>query len=197
MAGEQSSSLNDPEINALLRRLLIFDQQAWNELVETHSGLLAAAVRRTFARYAFTPPAADVEDAVAAVWRNLLANDLKIVRQCLQQGYFLQTLYLLARHRAIDLLRQRRLTTVPLDENDPIQTAPAANQTAAAADIPETHLKQALASLNARERALIALFFLQNKKYREIEVLTGVKMNSIGPTIGRALEKLRKILQAN
>jgi RNA polymerase sigma factor (sigma-70 family) len=49
-------------------------------------------------------------------------------------------------------------------------------------------------SLNARERTLVELFFLQGKKYREIAALTGVAQNSIGPTLGRALSKLRTAL---
>lgn len=190
------TSTNDPSTQALLKRLLRRDQQAWNELVKTHSGLLMAIVRRTFGRYGFTPDNTDVEDMVANVWQNLLANDLKIVRQCLKQGYFLQTLHVLARHRTIDMLRKRKLETVPFDRNEPAVEPPsAAALPAAAVDVPETLLHQALATLTPRERSLIALFFLQGKKYREIAALTGISMNSIGPTLGRALTKLRQILQ--
>lgn len=189
------TSTNDPSTQALLKRLLRRDQLAWNELVERYSGLLLAIVRGTFARYGFTPAAADVEDMVADVWQNLLANDLKIVRQCFQHGYFLQTLHVLARNRTIDMLRSRKLETVPLDGNEPAVEPPPPAIPAAGVDVSEAQLHQALVTLTPKERTLIALFFLQGKKYREIATLTGISMNSIGPTLGRALIKLRQVLQ--
>ena len=188
------TSTNDPSTHSLLKRLLRRDQQAWSELVEIYSGLLMAIVRRTFARYGFTPANADVEDMVADVWRNLLANDLKIVRQCLRQGYFLQTLHVLARNRTIDILRKRKLETVPLDGNEPAVESPP-SVVPYAADVLEARLHQAIETLTPREHTLIALFFLQGKKYKDIAALTGISMNSIGPTLGRALIKLRQILQ--
>lgn len=189
------TSTNDPAIRLLLERLLRYDPKAWNELVETYSGLLLTIVRGTFARYGFTPASADVEDVVADVWQNLLANELKIVRQCLQNGYLLQTLHVLARNRAIDLLRRRKFETMPLDGNEPAVESPPSMVPSAAVDIPEARLHQAIATLTPRERAFVALFFLQGKKYKEIAALTGIAMNSIGPTIGRALIKLRQVLQ--
>lgn len=189
------TSTNDPALHALLTRLLGYDEQAWKELVATYSGLLLAGARQTLTRYGCTPANADVEDIVAEVWRNLLQNDLKIVRQCLRQGYFLQTLYVLVRNRAIDLLRKRKIETVPLAGNEPVAAAPAAARPTAAWDLSDARLRQALDSLAPRERTLIALFFLQGKKYKEMAALTGIAMNSIGPTLGRALSKLRQILQ--
>jgi len=189
------TSTNETATCLLLERLLRHDPKAWNELVETYSGILMAVVRRTFTRYGFTAANADVEDMVAEVWQNLLANDLKIVRQCLQKGYFLQTLHVLARNRTIDLLRKRKLETVPLDGNEPAASSPPSTLPAAAVDVPETRLHQAVETLAPKERTLIALFFLQGKKYKEIAELTGISINSIGPTIGRALIKLRQVLQ--
>jgi RNA polymerase sigma-70 factor (ECF subfamily) len=189
------TSTNDPGTRSLLKRLIRYDPKAWNELVETYSGILLAIVRGTFARYGFAPASADVEDRVADVWQNLLANDLKIVRQCLQQGYFLQTLHVLARNRTIDMLRKRKVETVPLDGNEPAVESPPSAVPAAAVDVPEARLHQAIETLTPKERTLIALFFLQGKKYKEIAALTGISMNSIGPTMGRALIKLRQVLQ--
>ena len=189
-------SQKDPAVCKLLERLLRYDHQAWNELVATYSGILMAIVRGNFTRYGFKPASADVEDMVAGVWQNLLANDLKIVRQCLLQGYFLQTLHVLARNRTIDMLRKRKPEQiVPLDGNEPAAESSSGAAPAWAVDVSEARLHQAIETLAAKERALIALFFLQGKKYKEIAALTGISMNSIGPTMGRALIKLRKILQ--
>lgn len=186
---------NDSATRLLLERLLRYDQKAWNELVETYSGLLLTIVRSTFTRYGFAPANADVEDMVANVWQNLLANDLKVVRQCLQNGYFLQTLHVLARNRTIDSLRKRKLETIPFDGHEPVLESLPDEVPLAAADVSENRLRQAFETLSSRERSLVALFFLQGKKYKEIAALTGISMNSIGPTMGRALIKLRQVLQ--
>lgn len=189
-------STNDPATCKLLQRLLRYDPQAWNELVSTYSGILSAVVRSNFARYGFQPGGADVEDVVAGVWQNLLANDLKIVRQCLQRGYFLQTLHVLARNRTVDMLRKcKPETSVPLDGNEPAVESSSRAVPALALNVSAARLTQALQTLTAKERTLIALFFLQGKKYKEIAMLTGISINSIGPTLRRALIKLRQVLQ--
>lgn len=185
---------SDSDVRDLLDRLLRHEPRAWRELVAGYTGLLMAVIRRTFGRYGAPAPEMDVEDLVAEVWRNLLAHDLRLVRQCRRHGRLLQTLHVLARNRTVDFLRRRQWQTTPLDENTLPDTAPA-TETPEATPPPQA-LSAALAALSARERTVIGLFFLQDKSYREIAALTGIPQNSIGPTLGRALAKLRAALQA-
>ena len=117
---------------------------------------------------------------------------MRLVRQCRQRGNLLQTLQVLARHRSVDVLRKRKVKTVPLaaghallkqgdppdDEWDPQSVA------------------ALVGTLPARERTLVKLFFLHQKKYRQIAELTGIPQNSIGPTLSRALTRLRQMLTA-
>jgi len=175
----------------LLNRLLRHDSAAWDELISGYSGFLLAITRRTFAAYGVKATSQDHEDAVADVWKNLLENDRRVVRQCLERGNFPQTLQVLARNRSIDVMRKRQATNVPLHEGhgmiDPGE--PAVLQA-----FPPEAVKQAVASLPPREKTLVNLFFLQGKKYREIAALTGIPQNSIGPTLARAIARLRKML---
>lgn len=175
----------------LLRRLLRDDPNAWTELIEGYSPLLLAVVRRAFAAYGVRATPQDHEDALADVWKNLLENDRRVMRTCLERNNLLQTLQVLARHRAIDIMRRRHAAVVPL--NDP-QSLPAAAPEAAYTIDPE-QFRRAAAALTPRERVLINLFFLQGRKYREIADLTGIPMNSIGPTLARALARLRKEME--
>ena len=123
----------------------------------------------------------------------ILADNRKVVRRCLEHGHFLATLQVLARNRTVDVLRRRRIVSVPLNE-ELVGETPEEPEPPPTAGW-ERHLPQALKVLSVRERRLIELFFLRRKKYREIEVLTGIPQNSIGPTLGRALVKLRKAIQ--
>jgi len=129
---------------------------------------------------------------VAEVWRNLLQHDRRLVRQCLERGSLLAMLHTLTRHRSVDLLRRRKLVTEPFTEE--LELAPAAEPELEDRSQLTERLGPALARLSARERALVELFYLHQKSYREIELLTGVRLNSIGPTLGRALAKLRTAL---
>lgn len=176
----------------LLRRLLDHDAAAWRELVEGYTGFLLAMSRRTFASYGVRTDGQDFEDAVADVWKNLLENDLRLVRQCIERGNFVQTLQVLVRNRSIDLMRKRQNATIALNEGHAV-TQPAAASTEA--DLEPGELARAMGELTARERTLVNLFFLQRKKYREISALTGIPQNSIGPTLARAVARLRQSLK--
>lgn len=183
----------EPQDNpqALLARLLDAEPGAWHEMIERYSPFLLAVTRRTFQGYGVRPERVDCEDAVAEVWKNLVENDHKVVRDCLARNSLLPTLQVLARHRAIDIMRRRRHTLSLSDA--PPGVEPAAEP--APSDFPTEGLAAALEHLTPRERTVVNLFFLQGRKYREIAALTGIPQNSIGPTLSRALARLRQVIR--
>ena len=174
----------------LLQGLLRDEPSAWSELVGKYSPLLLGISRRTFASYGYAASNHDCEDAVADVWRNLLHNDRQLVRQCIERGQLLPTLHVLTRNRTVDLMRRRKLVAAPLEEATEIAVCDAETADPDERDV-SSFLPQALARLSPRERALVELFYLQAKSYREIELLIGVPQNSIGPTLKRAVAKLK------
>jgi RNA polymerase sigma-70 factor (ECF subfamily) len=176
----------------LLQRLLDDDPAAWRELVEKYSGLLLALSRRTFGSYGFDASEQDCEDVVAEVWRNLLQNDRQLARRCIAQGKVLPTLHVLTRNRSVDVMRRRKFVNVPLEEVIEVTPAEEAEQSFDP-ELAEL-LPRALAQLSVRERSLVDLVFLHDKRYREIELLLGIPQNSIGPTLTRTLAKLRKAI---
>lgn len=179
----------DANLDDVLKRLLAGDQAAWHTLVREHSGLLLAIARRTFAAHGFAASHHDAEDAVADVWRNLLDQDCRLVRLALENRSLVPMLVTLARNRAVDIMRRKRLPTVSLSDADAEPPAPPPEPA------PPERLELppgALDALSPKERTCIRLFFLQGRRYREIESLTGIPVNSIGPTLGRALAKLRQ-----
>jgi RNA polymerase sigma-70 factor (ECF subfamily) len=176
----------------LLQRLLHDDSAAWREIVEKYSGLLLATSRRTFASYGFAASEQDCEDAVAEDWRNLLQNDRQLLRRCIAQGEWLPTLHVLTRNRSVGVMRRRKCVSVPLDAL--VEETPAEESEQSFDPELAELLPQALATLSARERSLVDLVFLHNKKYREIELLLCIPQNSIGPTLTRTMAKLRKAI---
>jgi RNA polymerase sigma-70 factor (ECF subfamily) len=180
---------NERDTRKLLRNLLKGDELAWQAFIGDYAGLMLGIARRTFATYGFDSATQDAEDAVAEAWRNLLDRNGLLIRKCLKRGNLLQTLIVLARNRAVDIMRKRKGITVEFEERHggsvdfPAPEAPQPSDSA---------LRTAVRKLPDRERTLVTLFFLQRRKYREIAVLTGIPQNSIGPTIARALRRLRE-----
>jgi RNA polymerase sigma-70 factor (ECF subfamily) len=179
----------------LLQRLLQDDPAAWREIVSKYSGLLLSLARRTFGSYGFTASNHDCEDVVSEVWSNLLRNDKQVIRRCLERGQLLPMLHVLTRNRTIDVMRRRKFVTEQLDEE--LTEVPSAESESELPLDPNNQLPKALGQLSAKERTLVDLFYLQGKKYREIELLTGVSQNSVGPTLARALAKLREWIAKN
>jgi RNA polymerase sigma-70 factor, ECF subfamily len=175
----------------LLLRLLEDDPGAWSELVHEYSALLLGAARRVFVRYGFPASHHDAEDVVATVWQNLLAHDRRQVRVCLERGNLLPALYALTRNRAVDLIRRQRFPVQPLPDAVTQMPEPHAEAIDPATVAAGLHAVEALAP---RERTVVRLFFLHGRTYRDIETLTGIPLNSIGPTLNRALGKLRQAL---
>jgi RNA polymerase sigma-70 factor, ECF subfamily len=192
----------------LLGRLLADESAAWRELVTLYSGLLMEVSKRTFKGYQMSGTDQDHEDVVAAVWGNLLEDDKRVVRQCLAQGGLLARLHVMTKHRAVDLVRKKGMRSeVGGEEVEEMMEGMAAPEMsgegvdeAGQGDVKkervtEEALAAAMEQLSERQRTLVRLFYLQNKAYKEIEALTGVAQNSIGPTIKRAVERLREILK--
>ena len=173
---------------SLWARLLEHDASAWQTLVREMSPLLMAMAGKALAAFPGAAASQDAEDAVARVWEQVLEDDCRLVRRGLAQGYFLQTLMVMTRNRAIDILRSRQLQTVPYTDQVPMPEAIQGESE----EWPAGLLHDALETLAPREKNVVRLFFLQGKKYREIADLTGIPQNSIGPTLGRALLKLRE-----
>jgi RNA polymerase sigma factor (sigma-70 family) len=176
----------------LVERLCAGDGAAWSELIRDYSGLLMGLAGRTFGAHGFHFASQDAEDVVAGVWRNLLERENRLLEQCRIRGGLLPLLVTLSRNRAVDLMRRHKNFLVPLHESQPEPQAPDSE----GESLPDSALlsPELFEILSPREKTCIRLFYLQGKKYREIERLTGISINSIGPTLKRALAKLKENL---
>lgn len=155
--------------------------------------MLIEAARRHFAAHGFAASHHDREDVVAAVWQNLLANDRALVRTCRDRGSLLPTLHVLVRNRCVDMMRRTRTCAVALPESG---ADPVAESAEPGGDgVKPEHAVAALDKLPLRDRNLLRLFYLQDLKYRQISEITGIPMNSIGPLLGRALERLKQVMR--
>jgi RNA polymerase sigma factor (sigma-70 family) len=162
------------------------DEQAWQEIVERYAPLLASVIRR----YQLT--AAETQDVGQIVWLRLVEHlgDLREPRAL--PMWIITT----AKRECLRCLSDRR-RAVPYDPLDPSWQASPAEDAEPAAGLlnAEQHeaLLAGLAELPERQRELLLLLVADPPlSYAEISQRTGIPVGSIGPTRGRALERLRQ-----
>jgi len=155
--------------------------------------LLQGLARRNFQKYGYDADAATCEDICSQIWEQLLANDRKLLRSCLEEDRLLPMLHTLARNRCIDHIRKFR--KLSLSEEEIVLDSPP-RPSEPAPGLQREWLLRHVRSLPRREREVIELFYLQDLSYREIHQVSGISENSIGPTLQRALKHLRQRIES-
>ena len=56
----------------------------------------------------------------------------------------------------------------------------------------EDEVRFMLEGLATKEAAIVRMYHMEGKSYQEISAATGIPANSIGPTLNRAREKLKR-----
>jgi RNA polymerase sigma factor (sigma-70 family) len=159
------------------------DARAWAELVERHTPRLWAIAR------AFGCDQARAEDVIQTCWLRLIDHASEI-RNPDAVGAWLRQV---ARHEALRIAIDRDRTT--LDPNEPWQampTARAVEDDVVGADT-RARLNEAFARLSPRCQQHLRLLFDDELSYRDIALLLGRPISSLGPTRKRCVEELRKL----
>ncbi len=99
-------------------------------------------------------------------------------------------LFGIARNAALDELRRRKRSAELAVEPADVEARPA--EAEVEATLRRATLRQALATLDARERELVALKFFAGLGNAEIAAVIGVSPTNAGTRIHRTIEKLRR-----
>jgi RNA polymerase sigma factor (sigma-70 family) len=175
---------------AAVRAAAAGDATAWTTLVELLTPSLWAITRAHRLR------PSDAADVVQVTWLRLVEN-IGTIREPEHVGAWLATT---ARRESWRLLRRNGAEQVtPADDVEGLSSAASPGPDAGLLRA-ETHarLRQAVRQLPPRQQLLIRLFAASPPpSYEEISAATGIPVGSIGPTRGRALTRLRKLLAAD
>ncbi len=99
----------------------------------------------------------------------------------------------IARNHCYDLLRRRTQTTTEEEAHETPDGAPTALDRLESAEITQ-RLEGAMDTLPASDREVLALYYVQKRKTREIAQIIGVAPGTVMARLFRAREKLRKQL---
>ncbi len=181
---------DDRELIQALRERL---PGAWSAFCEAHLPVIVHAARRTLERYGRRGADADAEDVACDLLQAILQDDCRLLGT-IREPYDLKGwLIVSARRRAIDFLRKRGRAAVSLDAigEEILPDLSGAEDAGGPDEATKAEVARAVATLGARERLVINLFYLQGKSYREIAAFLGVSINTVSPTLRHAVDKLR------
>lgn len=181
------------EDQALVNACLAGGDRGWKAFIDRFGGLFAFVASATARQRGRTLTSADREDLVAEVWAECLRDDAAALRSFAGRASLATYLVVIARR-----VVARRLTAEtksaghrapPARARRPDVMLP--DETARAAD--REHVERLLGGLSTDEARLVRLHHLEHRSYGEISHLTGMPLNSIGPALSRAREKMRQL----
>jgi RNA polymerase sigma factor (sigma-70 family) len=187
LTDRQAARRGERGTEALVAAAAAGEAEAWTQLIDRYAVLIRSVCR------AHRLADADADDVAQLTWLRAVEH-IGRLRDPDRFGAWIGTT---ARHECLRVLRGGKRVVPTADEiqgplfaehADPDETALAAERRAA--------VRAALAALPPRQRTLLRLLHAESApSYEAIGSALGMPVGSIGPTRGRALERLRRELQ--
>jgi RNA polymerase sigma-70 factor (ECF subfamily) len=177
----------------LLTRCLNHEVGAWNDFVDRFLGLVYHVIHYTTHVRGATLRPEDVEDLAAEIMLQIVAKDYAILRQFRGQCSLASYLTVIARRICIhelDAQASKREVQSAVDGLDDVEADEPAKAMGGLESFEQ--VQQLLRRLPARERAVVRLFYLESRSYEEISTELNIPVNSIGPILARARQKMRE-----
>ena len=182
----------------LVRGCVQGDSDAWSELVRRFIRLVYHVVRETLITRTGKALREDIDDLTEEVFAHLVANDFRVLAGLKEPFHLKSWLAVVAKRKVLDACKKKEIRAVSLDQpamKDGV-LAPLEQFLGipdnSSVDEEEVQIVLNEAPLNGKERLLLMLTYFHEKSYREIAEITGMTQNSIGPTVRRGLDKVRK-----
>lgn len=181
----------------LVKRCLEHDPGAWNDFVDRFLGLIVHVVRHTAHSRSVPLTAEDVEDVCAEILLHVVARDYAVLRRFRGEASLATYLTVIARRICVRELVRRNFaaelghTSAHLAAASPPDVAARPEERIENAD----EVRHMLEGLAAKEASVVRMYHMEGRSYREISEALGIAENSVGPTLHRAREKLRRQVQ--
>jgi RNA polymerase sigma-70 factor, ECF subfamily len=181
---------------ALVQRCLNHQPGAWNDFVDRYLGLIYHVIHHTAHLRSMPLQPEDIEDVAAEILLQIVANDYAVLRQFRGQASLATYLTVIARRNCIHALAKRAgslevtAASKPDGQRRVAETADRAKSEVGLESLEE--VAKLLRKLPARERQVVRLFYLEGRTYEEISTELHIPVNSIGPILSRARQKLRR-----
>jgi RNA polymerase sigma-70 factor, ECF subfamily len=184
--------------NKLIQRCLSHQPGAWNDFVDMYLGLIYRVIHHTAHLRGVTLQPEDVEDLASDVLLQIVANNYATLRQFRGQSSLSTYLTVICRRSTIHLLA-RKFGDSAIFKSMPVLPQQSMEDTVMednGSDAVE-QVHDMLTHLPRGVREVVRLHYLVGLSYEEISSQLGIPVNSIGPLLTRARQKLRNKLQSD
>ncbi len=173
----------------LLERCLQRKPRAWEDFVDRFMGLVVHVVSHTALARSVQLASHDRDDLCADVFVAVVQNDFALLRNFRGHSSLATYLTVVARRIVVKELLARRAASVGGD---------GAGEAADAQRPPEQliedrdEVQRLIGQLEGKEADAVRMYHLEGKSYDEIGAELGIPVNSVGPILSRARNKLRQ-----
>jgi RNA polymerase sigma-70 factor (ECF subfamily) len=178
----------------LLKRCLAHQPGAWNDFVDRFLGLVYHVIHHTAHLRSAPLKPEDTEDLAAEVLLQIVQNDYAVLRQFKGNASLATYLTVIARRICVhELARRAAAREVQPNANDQEAAEQPDEDDAPARGLESLEeVEKLLGKLPSKEREVVRLYYLEGRTYEEISTELNIPVNTIGPVLSRARQKLRK-----
>jgi RNA polymerase sigma-70 factor (ECF subfamily) len=174
----------------LLQRCLARKPRAWEDFVDRFMGLVVHVVNHSAQSRSLRLTPEDREDLVACVFLAIVKDDLALLRNFRGESSLATYLTVVARRVVVgEILKQKSPSRLPPQGVPEVAAVAAANEQRVS---DREEVERLLAELDGAEAKVVRMYHLEGKSYQEISSAVGMPENSVGPTLSRARQKMRR-----
>ena len=186
-------ALSDIDRN-LLDRCLARKPRAWEDFVDRFMGLVVHVTNHSAQCRSIRLTPEDREDLCAEVFLAIIKDDFAVLRHFRRQSSLATYLTVIARRVVVRTLLGKK------SASRLAQTAPQVAAVGASSGGSDgerrvedrEEVERLLEELDGPEADVVRMYHLEGKSYQEISSAVGMPENSVGPTLSRAREKMRR-----
>lgn len=179
----------DSDDRSLVEACLRGDEAAWKRLVEEFTPWVCGVSRITLGKWGVRFQGHDVDDLCANVFQELLARDRATLRSFGAPWRLEPWLAVIARRACVRVFRRKTPETASLDRaSEPASSARPPDERALA-------LASMLEALDPEDRAILELYYVQDRGHDEVSALLGIPVNTLRKRKSRLLQALKGMPQ--
>lgn len=175
----------------LLDRCLARKPEAWKDFVDRYMGLVIHVINHSAQSRSLRLAPQDREDLVSQVFLEIVRNDFALLRHFRGESSLASYLTVITRRVVVhELLNRKSMATLAHPE-------PAHGNNGRGSGVERVsdrdEVERLLTELEGTEQVIVRMYHLEGKSYQEISSAVGMPENSIGPTLSRARQKMRRV----
>ncbi len=174
----------------LIQRCLARNPRAWEDFVDRFMGLVIHVVNHTAKCRSIRLTREDRDDLASQVFLAIVGEEFAVLQRFRGECSLATYLTVVARRVVVHQLLDRKIAA-PLQGS--LEEAVGSDGEEAEQRISDREqVERLLSGLQETEAAVVKMYHLEGKSYREISAATGMSENTVGPTLSRARLKMRQ-----